>query len=324
MRNKVALIVGHKASSQGAVNASMGTSEFEFNNRLASKVALRLATDGRFDLEVVFRDTTYAALPAKVNATGATIAISMHCNAFDTRVSGSEVLYCRGSVEGAKLARGLQREIVDCLGATDRGIKPIRGKHKGSKGDLGGLLVSKTTMPCVIVEPFFIDHTSSLIRALDRIEDLADAYADGITGYLGLNPPKPIPEVLPHVVDVAGESVFDFVTKIKADDGRVLGYEVTRSIEYFSPRYQKAINVTKGDKSDGATSAPDLDSFGWIFHDELCTQGKFTDGIECTNLQASAVLGDILAAEGRWFRRVSWFAGTWLFGGGKARKNGMF
>lgn len=125
-------------------------------------------------------------------------------------------------------------------------------------------------------------------------------------------------------VDVKVMSVFDYVKMIKASDGSVIGYRVKRNLMYYSPRYNKNIKVFTGDVSDGATCAPDINSFGWLFHDELCATGKFADGSECTNLQASAVLSDIMSEEGRWFRRVTWFTATWLFGGGRARKNGMW
>lgn len=122
----------------------------------------------------------------------------------------------------------------------------------------------------------------------------------------------------------AHEKVFDYIVPLYAKDGVIIGYIVTESFRYFSKRYNKWISCTKGDTSDGATCAPDLLSFGWIIHDQLCATGKFDDGSICTNWQASSVLGDILKAEGRWFRGRSWFVATWLFGGGKARGNGMF
>lgn len=125
------------------------------------------------------------------------------------------------------------------------------------------------------------------------------------------------------VINVKSDSVWDYIDKIKADDGRVLGYRVNRNIAYFSERYKKWIGVEKGDRSDGATGAKDLNSFGWIIHDELCNDGKFEDGSECVNWQASHVLTDIMKDEGYWFRTRTWFWATWFFGGGKARDNGM-
>ena len=120
------------------------------------------------------------------------------------------------------------------------------------------------------------------------------------------------------------KSVFDYVEIISADNLDVLGYRVLENIAYYSKRYKRWIGVEAKDKSDGATCAPDIDSFCWLFHDELCNDGAFEDGTECNNWQASSVLSDILKQEGRWFRARTWFTATWIGGGGKARENGMF
>ena len=124
-------------------------------------------------------------------------------------------------------------------------------------------------------------------------------------------------------IDVTSDNVWDFIERIRADDGAILGYRVLDNIAYFSRRYGKYIGVEKGDRSDGATGAKDLDSFGWIFHDEMCVDGTFEIGVKCTNWQASHVLTDIMKLEGYWFRTRTWFWSTWFLGGGKARKNGM-
>ena len=120
-------------------------------------------------------------------------------------------------------------------------------------------------------------------------------------------------------------SIYDYIEKVFYGDGSVMGYMVIKDKTYHSKRYDKDISISVTDKPyDGATGAMDIDSFGWLFHDVLCRDGCFSDGSLCTNLQASAVLGDILSDEGRWFRRGSWFVATWLLGGGKARDNGMY
>lgn len=101
-------------------------------------------------------------------------------------------------------------------------------------------------------------------------------------------------------------------------------YIVMESIGYWSRRYSEWIILKQYFTSDGATGAYDINSFGWLFHDKLCNTGTFYDGTRCTNWQASSVCSDILDDEGRWFRRWSWKYMTFAFGGGKARKNGMF
>ena len=93
---------------------------------------------------------------------------------------------------------------------------------------------------------------------------------------------------------------------------------------HYSKRYDKFITVVEGYESDGATGAIDIHSEAWWVHDKLCDTGLFDDGTKCNNKQASQILSDILRSEGRWIRAQYWYTFTWLFGGGKARENGMW
>ena len=121
------------------------------------------------------------------------------------------------------------------------------------------------------------------------------------------------------------ESIYEYITPIYDGSFKTLGYRVFKQKTYYSKRYDKKVTIKPSDMPyDGATGAMDINSFGWLFHDVLCRDGRFDDGSKCTNWQASKVLSDILESEGRWFRGKSWFIATWLFGGGKARRNGMF
>jgi len=102
-------------------------------------------------------------------------------------------------------------------------------------------------------------------------------------------------------------------------------YACPAEILYFSERYDKYVTVPKGYASDGASGpASDIYSRGWWVHDVLCDRGKWDDGTRCTNWQASMVLSDILKSERRWVRSKTWLVATFLFGGGAARRNGMF
>lgn len=107
-------------------------------------------------------------------------------------------------------------------------------------------------------------------------------------------------------------------------------YRLLSSRRYYSKRYDKYVNLQAGMLSDGATGAKDIHSWGWWIHDRLCNTGVFEDGTRCSNWQASKVLADILWSEWsikkpfRGIRAVLWLPATFLFGGGKARENGMF
>jgi hypothetical protein len=112
-------------------------------------------------------------------------------------------------------------------------------------------------------------------------------------------------------------------------------YVLGQDINYHSHRYNRNVYVPWGRESDGATGAKDLKgpirclkngrpymaSLSWWVHDELCLLGMWKDGTKVTNWQASMVLRDILKSEGHGFRARTWTWATYLFGGGKARKN---
>lgn len=99
-------------------------------------------------------------------------------------------------------------------------------------------------------------------------------------------------------------------------------YVLHAPISYTSPRYKKTVTVQPG-VYDGATGAIDINSASWWVHDQLCNTGQWDDGTKVSNWVCSQVLQDILMAEGRWARARYWFWTTWLFGGGKARLNGL-
>ena len=181
MRKKIALIVGHSKSSQGAENEKSNLSEYQFNSALALHVRYQLEKLG-FIVTVVYRDS-YNALPGEVNDTNADIAVSMHCNAFNNTANGSEVLYYYQSEKGKKLAGYIQKHVVETLDTKDRGLKPCRAAYNGKAGDRGGYLLKYTSMPCVIVEPFFIDNNDALANAMDNFHALSEAYAYGILDY---------------------------------------------------------------------------------------------------------------------------------------------
>lgn len=172
---KAAIIVGHSPKKQGAYNEKYDESEFHFNSMIANLVLIR--TD--IDIEVVYRTNGYSKLPTKVNATNADIAFSLHCNAFDKKASGTETL-SSGSYKSNQLAEIIQPKILEVFGLPNRGIKIRKRK------DLGGLILHKTKMPIVLLEPFFIDNDSDMWEGLKKQEEYADAIIETINEYIKL------------------------------------------------------------------------------------------------------------------------------------------
>lgn len=176
---KVALIVGHSQSAQGAVNSTFRVSEFEFNKHLVNMVK-KLLDEKYENIEtvVVYRDT-YAGLPAKVNTENPDVAVSFHANAYNGSASGTETLYWGASSKGKRLAEILQKNIRQALPMlADRKIKPKRD------GDRGAPLLKGVNAPCVILEPFFIDNDTDFQTAHKLRAPLAESIAFGINQFL--------------------------------------------------------------------------------------------------------------------------------------------
>ena len=162
---KVALVVGHSVNSKGATNKKYNDSEFNFNKILAEQIKNTFDVSNSADsLEIVYRgdsDNGYTQLPYKINKLDVDLVISLHCNAFNTKVSGCEMLYYHKSIKGKEIAKIFQNTLVNTLGNKNRGIKPKNSEDKG------GHLLKNTNAPCIIVEPFFIDNDEDYLNALE-------------------------------------------------------------------------------------------------------------------------------------------------------------
>ncbi len=165
-----ALVIGHKKNSPGAVNINSDVTEFDFNEDLALRIEKKV---NHTEIQKVYRKT-YKELPDDINAIDPDFVVSLHCNAFNTKASGTEVLYYHKSEMGNKMAENILNHLVEYLKLPDRGVKPK------SAEDRGGYLLRYTKAPCVIAEPFFIDNDNDLARAQEGIEGLAEAYAKAI------------------------------------------------------------------------------------------------------------------------------------------------
>lgn len=175
-----AVVVGHSLTDEGACSADGSVREWSWNRPMADVIVEALRAKGRTAV-LVLRDEGvggYAFLPRKVNATKARCAIELHLNAFNRIASGTEALYWKGSVKGTLLATALQKAMVGVLSLPDRGTKGI------DSDDRGGNLLRQTTMPTVIVEPFFIDNPSDLARGTPLRTILGLALAQAVDQYL--------------------------------------------------------------------------------------------------------------------------------------------
>lgn len=169
---KICVVVGHKESAQGASNAD-GTTEYMYNSELAYKLSLELCKLGVQPF-IIFRGKSIFDTCQSINSISPDFCIELHCNAFNTKATGTETLYWYSSVKAKELAQSLQKSMVEVLGLADRGIKPIES------GDRGATILQATYCPCALVESFFIDNSKDLARGQLCLDDLAKAMAKSL------------------------------------------------------------------------------------------------------------------------------------------------
>ncbi len=169
----IAIVVGHGPSvDKGAWNTTSGTSELDWNSKLATEIAFAI---GRRALPVVIYRSVERQPPVdRVNTINPVCAVELHLNAYDTRASGTEMIHYPTSSNGIRLAKLLQTAAVGVLKLPDRGVK---GPQAGGRGMA---FLAKTHCPAVIVESFFIDNNADLQVGNLRKAALAKAYADAL------------------------------------------------------------------------------------------------------------------------------------------------
>jgi N-acetylmuramoyl-L-alanine amidase len=170
----VVLIIGHSKESGGAFNQTRQIDEYDFNSYLVGKVKSELLSR-TFERKIIIQERQKLTdLPGQINAVNPLFAISFHANAFNTKATGTEMLYHRASLLSKAFAEITQQEVVKALNLKDRGIKP-----KGRE-DRGGYLLKGVECPIIIAEPFFIDNDNDFDIVERNYTELVKAFANAI------------------------------------------------------------------------------------------------------------------------------------------------
>ena len=170
---KVFLNPGHAPDGNPDPGAcGCGLRECDVAKSIADLVEHYLVAAG---VEVVgnMQDDSLYVITSTANESDADIFVSIHCNAFNGEAHGTETCVYPCSARGKRLGNCIQRQIVDNLDTTDRGLK-----------DRPGLYVLKyTDMPAALVELAFIDNEDDAAMLRDNQDDFAHAIARGVTDY---------------------------------------------------------------------------------------------------------------------------------------------
>ncbi len=179
---KIIIDAGHGGSDPGTVYN--GRQEKNDNLRLALAVGKILSSHG---IDVSYTRTTdvYHSPYEKAmigNNAGADLFISIHRNAARTPNTGTGIeslIYADGGT-AARLARNINQQL-ETTGYRNRGII--------ERPEL--TVLKRTVMPAVIVEAGFLNNESDNQLFDAKLNQIAQAIADGILVTLGAEPSKP-------------------------------------------------------------------------------------------------------------------------------------
>ncbi|MBU5450429.1 N-acetylmuramoyl-L-alanine amidase [Acetivibrio sp. MSJd-27] len=133
----------------------------------------------RNNLEDNLGSSVNSSLKARVdsaNQWGADYFVSLHCNSYTTEAAkGTETLIISKGGKAEQLAYSINRNIVEQLGMYDRGVK-----------EQNLYVLRNTNMPAVLVEMGFITNETDEWKLMNQQQEFANAIADGILGYLGI------------------------------------------------------------------------------------------------------------------------------------------
>lgn len=165
---RVILLSGHNFEKKGCYNKKLRVSEFDVATEVVAEVFSR---ERLMDVDLILKARNdFGDLVKEVNSLNGDMLISMHFNAYNGKVQGSETLLSASSKTGAKYAPKIQEVLVKHLRLNDRGINPTSSYGRG------GAILNKTKPVAFLLEPFFLDE----LESFEELEKFKKATVDAV------------------------------------------------------------------------------------------------------------------------------------------------
>ena len=182
---KIFIDPGHNASGWDTGASGKNAREQDITFQIASRLRDILKANyidikmSRNRLEDNLGNSVNSSLKARVdlaNQWGADYFVSLHCNSYTSDAAmGTETLILSKGGKAEQLAYSINRNIVEQLRMYDRGVK-----------SQNLYVLRNTKMPAVLVEMGFITNETDEWKLINRQDEFANAIADGILGFLGI------------------------------------------------------------------------------------------------------------------------------------------
>lgn len=180
----IAIDAGHGYNTAGKRCPDGSMREWEFNSSVATKLCNLLKKQGmktyRSDDTTGKTDVALITRTNNINKKKANYCISIHANANTGKwnsANGIETYIIAKGGEAEKLAKKVQKKLVEKTGLRDRGVK-VGNLH----------MVRETDMPAILCECGFMDNKkeAELLKSDDYRNTCAEAIFEGLLEYLNI------------------------------------------------------------------------------------------------------------------------------------------
>ena len=178
---KICIDAGHGGTDPGACHGALYEKDVVLDIALHLEKMLKNAGYEVFMTRTSDVFNTPAEKAFMANNSKADYFISIHCNAYlDPSANGTETLVYELNGEGGRLAKQVQKSLLETLETRDRGVK--------ERKDL--IVINSTRMPAILVETAFISNPDEKAILLDskKRKAIAQAIFSGIQRHLGFEP----------------------------------------------------------------------------------------------------------------------------------------
>lgn len=174
---KIFINPGHDITlDAGAINKNLGLRECDVALKIANQLQIYLETIG-YETQLM-QDDDLSLVVFTANDYPADIFLSIHCNAFNQEVRGTETLIYQKNTLTELLANCIHQQLVNTLQKID-GDFP----NRGIKERPNLYVLKNTNMPAVLIEAAFIDNDTDAKLLIAYIDDIARAIARGVTDF---------------------------------------------------------------------------------------------------------------------------------------------
>lgn len=170
---KIAIIIGHGHGDTGAPSKwnSPIKVEYDYNKIVAEHLKKTVKSK---EIKLFYRGATgITGVNTQVRLWDDDLSLELHCNSFNGKAHGCEILALSGDKESIKIGQDIAQDFCKRFNRKLRdgdGVKELKKKERGHYS----LALVDDGYPSILLEPFFIDNPSEWIDPIVYAEFLRE------------------------------------------------------------------------------------------------------------------------------------------------------